>query len=82
MKVEFEICEMCGRAIAIGNEYYYNNKVLCEKCFEKELEKNAEGVTIKSRRILVRIRRLPKVQKPSKKLLHPTIEELLKLVKV
>ena len=82
MKVEFEICEVCGRAIAIGNEYYYNNKVLCEKCFEKELEKNAEGVAIKSKSILVRIRRFPKVQKSNEKTLHPTIEELLKLVKV
>jgi hypothetical protein len=83
VKVEFVICEDCGRAIASGNEFYYNNKILCEKCFEKELEENAEATSLKKPKIvLVRIHRFPKVQKVHRIHHHPLIEDLLKFVKI
>jgi len=83
--VEFEICEKCGRAIAKGSEFYYNKKILCEKCFIEELENSAEAAeaaSAKPKIVLVTNHRSPKVQKIHKVPCHPFIEDLLKLVKV
>jgi len=81
--VEFEICEKCGRAIPRGSEFYYNNKILCEKCFEKELEENAEATSLKKPKIvLVRIHKFPKAQKAHRIQHHPLIEDLLKFAKI
>ncbi|MGC9132713.1 MAG: hypothetical protein ACP5HJ_03740, partial [Candidatus Micrarchaeia archaeon] len=86
VEVEFTICEKCGRAIAIGNEFYFNQKILCEKCFEEEIEKNYEGATLKRRALLVRIRSFPKAKEKAKEKTHPSlsldVEKLLNLVKI
>jgi len=83
VEVEVKICEKCGRAIPKSSEFYYNSKILCEKCFEDELEKAFDETAPKNQKVvLIRNDKYPKVQKAQRVPHNPLIDDLLKVVKV